>query len=107
MAGTDNFDGVYFDPAAARGAAAGLDGLAQRLEDELRAAEPPLTVAPAGADEVSLRAAQSMNGVTDSYTTSAAAGVQEIRKLAAALRAQAGHYEQIDSDSAAHVARSV
>ncbi|WP_433599715.1 PE family protein [Nocardia sp. CA-135953] len=98
--GTD-FDGVMFDPAAARDAATRLDGLAARLEAELREGSPALTVPPAGVDEVSVRAAQTMNDVAASYGQSATAGIVELRKLAATLRAQAAHFGRAENDSVA------
>ncbi len=101
MAETANFAGVYFDPASATDAATRLDALAQRLEDELRQNQPSLTVPAAGADEVSGRAAQTMNGVADSFAESVRAGILELRKLAASLRAQVTHVGQVESDTAA------
>ncbi|MGW4770154.1 PE family protein [Nocardia sp. NPDC004278] len=98
--GTD-FNGVLFDPVAARDAAARLDGLAARLEAELREGSPALTVPPAGTDEVSVRAAQTMSNVADSYGQSAAAGIVELRKLAATLRSQAAQFGRAENDSAA------
>jgi hypothetical protein len=94
-----DFDGVRFDAAATRDAAIRLDGLADRLENELRAGEVSLKIAPAGIDEVSLRAAQTMSDVAGSYTDSAAAGVHELRKLAATLRTQAHQFDRSEGDS--------
>ncbi|MFI9506346.1 PE family protein [Nocardia sp. NPDC052566] len=93
------FGGVQFDPAAARDAAARLDGLAERLERELSAGEPALRVAPAGIDEVSLRAAATMTDVAVSYSESASAGTLELRKLAASLRSQAIQFGNAESES--------
>ncbi|MFI6775550.1 PE family protein [Nocardia sp. NPDC050412] len=99
--GGADFDGVMFDPAAARDAAARLDGLAARLEAELREGSPALTVPPAAADEVSGRAAQTMNDVAASYGQSATAGIVELRKLAATLRAQAAQFGRAENDNVA------
>ncbi|WP_330252273.1 PE family protein [Nocardia sp. NBC_00565] len=99
--GGRDFDGVLFDPAAARDAAARLDGLAARLEAELREGSPALTVPPSGADEVSVRASQTMNDVAASYGDSAAAGIVELRKLAATLRSQAAQFGRAEHDSVA------
>ncbi|WP_327095470.1 PE family protein [Nocardia vinacea] len=99
--GGADFDGVMFDPAAARDAATRLDGLAARLEAELREGSPALTVPPAGVDEVSGRAAQTMNDVAASYGQSATAGIVELRKLAATLRAQAAQFGRAENDSVA------
>ncbi|MGW6724420.1 PE family protein [Nocardia sp. NPDC055029] len=87
-----DFDGVQFDATAARSAAARLDGLADRLEQDLLAGERPLAVAPAGIDEVSLRAAETMTGAGTSYLDTGRAGVFELRKLAALLRDQAAGF---------------
>ncbi|MBU3067998.1 PE family protein [Nocardia sp. NEAU-G5] len=96
-------DGVYFDPQAATEAAGRLDALAQRLRDDLTASKAALTVPPAGADEVSLRAAGTMNDVAGSFNTSADGGVDELQKLAASLRAQVNHFGQAESDNAAGI----
>ncbi|WP_406236328.1 PE domain-containing protein [Nocardia sp. NBC_01009] len=96
-----DFDGVVFDPVAARNAAVRLDGLADRLERDLRSGATSLTIPSAGLDEVSVRAAQTMSDVASSYTESASAGILEIRKLAATLRTQAAQFGRAESDSAA------
>lgn len=101
MASGADLDGVLFDPVAARNAAARLDGLAARLEIDLSEGEPALTVPPAGADEVSLRASQTMNGVAESYAHSAEAGIAELKKLAATLRSQATQFGRAESVSVA------
>ncbi|QIS09003.1 MULTISPECIES: PE family protein [Nocardia] len=92
--------GVRFDATAARDAAFRLDGLADRLENDLKDGVQTLHVAPSGIDEVSLRAAQTMNDVAGSYTDSATAGVHELRKLAATLRAQADSFGRAETESA-------
>lgn len=91
--------GVRFDAVAARDAATRLDGLADRLEEQLRTGEPSLQVAPAGLDEVSLRAAQTMTGVAISFSESASAGVLELRKLAALLRSQVQEFGRAEADN--------
>ncbi|WP_345497979.1 PE domain-containing protein [Nocardia callitridis] len=97
---TDNgFNGVYFDPQAATDAAGRLDALAQRLQDDLGAGEASLAVPSAGVDEVSVRAAGTMNEVAGSFSTSAAEGVLELRKLAASLRAQVAHFGRLEDDN--------
>ncbi|WP_227998549.1 PE family protein [Nocardia australiensis] len=96
-----DFNGVMFDPVAARDAAVRLDGMADRLERELRDSEVSLSVPPAGTDEVSARAAQTMNDVAASYTQSASAGILELRKLAATLRTQVNQFGRSESDSVA------
>ncbi|RJO72100.1 PE family protein [Nocardia panacis] len=94
------FHGVSFDPAAARDAAFRLDELADRLDTQLKDGAPSLAVAAAGTDEVSLHAARTMSEVAASYGDSAGAGVLELRKLAAAFRAQADGLGKVDAASA-------
>jgi PE family len=101
MTDTANIEGLYFDPATATDAASRLDALAQRLHDDLQAGQPTLTVVSAGTDEVSMRAAGTMNDVAASFSESAAAGVLELQKLAATLRAQVTHFGRVESGSAA------
>ncbi|MEV6323754.1 PE family protein [Nocardia sp. NPDC051787] len=93
--------GVSFDPAAALDAATRLDGLADRLAADLRISEGALTVAPAGRDEVSERAAATMTSVADSFGETAAAGINELRKVAAELRAQTDRFGRMESENAA------
>ncbi|KAF0848252.1 PE family protein [Nocardia caishijiensis] len=95
------YDGVQFDVATASQASSGLDALADRLAADLQAAEHALTVAPAGADEVSGRSAQTANEVASSYLTRAQSGVEEMRKLAATLRLQANRFSGMESDNTA------
>ncbi|MFF2087767.1 PE family protein [Nocardia sp. NPDC058176] len=95
------YDGVQFDAAIAGQASSGLDALAERLAADLHAAEQALTIAPAGADEVSARSAQTANEVASSYLTSAQASVEEMRKLSATLRLQSNRFGAMESDNAA------
>lgn len=94
------YDGVRFDPAAAGRASSGLDALADRLDADLRSVAEALTVAPAGLDEVSGRAAQTHNTVAESYLAGARAGVHEIRKLAAMLRLQSDRLAGMEAANA-------
>ncbi|MBF6319879.1 PE family protein [Nocardia cyriacigeorgica] len=96
-----DFDGVQFDAAGAGAAARELDSLADRLEQALTSREAALKVEPAGADEVSRAAAQTMSEVATSFADSTAAGVHELRKLAAVLRSQITEFGRSESDSAA------
>ncbi|GAA5067178.1 PE domain-containing protein [Nocardia callitridis] len=96
-----DFEGVAFDPAAARKAATQLDGLADRLADGLSAEEIALRPEPSGTDEVSLRASRTMSDVANSYGDSASSGVLELRKLAATLRSQANQFGSSEDASAA------
>lgn len=93
--------GVTFDPVAAGQAAVRLDALADRMERDLRADEPVLTVAPGGLDEVSVRAAQTMTDVATSFSDSAFGGILELRKLAATLRSQSMLFGAAEDASAA------
>ncbi|MBH0777585.1 PE family protein [Nocardia bovistercoris] len=93
--------GVTFDPVAARQASVRLDALADRLERDLRVDEPALRVAPAGIDEVSVRAAQTMTDVAASFSDSADAGILELRKLAATLRSQSNLFAAAEESSVA------
>ncbi|QIS01711.1 PE domain-containing protein [Nocardia brasiliensis] len=101
MSGEDAFASVQFDAVAAGKASNGLDVLADRLAADLQAAEEALRIQPAGADEVSARAAQTGNEVATSYLASAQASVHEMRKLAATLRMHTNEFAQIESDSVA------
>ncbi|MFE3542330.1 PE family protein [Nocardia sp. NPDC059177] len=88
-----------FDAASMSAAAAALDGIADRLTTEMTAVAPTLQVAPAGLDEVSDRAATTTNGVAQDYLTAGEAGVHEVNKLAAALRAQVSDFDQMETDN--------
>jgi hypothetical protein len=91
---------MEFDPVLAHKTATDLDALADRLEADLRANAPRLAVETAGADEVSVRAAHTLRTVAASFDETAAAGVLELRKLAAALRSQAQRLLVMDIDNA-------
>ncbi|MFC8042683.1 PE family protein [Nocardia sp. NPDC057353] len=106
MSTEQGFDGVRFDPAAAARASSGLDVLADRLATELQAVEAALRIPPAGIDEVSGRAAETSNDVAAAYLSSAQAGVHEVRKLAAALRAQTTDFDKLESDTVASLGSS-
>ncbi|MEV6771256.1 PE family protein [Nocardia sp. NPDC051030] len=90
---------VRFDAAAALSAAADLDALADRLEAALSADQPALTVSAAGADEVSVQAASTLTEVGASFADQTGLGVTELRKLAAAVRAQTSTFNQVETDS--------
>ncbi|MFI6171634.1 PE domain-containing protein [Nocardia sp. NPDC051052] len=101
MSSDSAFTSFQFDADAAGEASSGLDVLADRLAADLQAAEQALTIQPAGADEVSGRAAQTGNEVASSYLASAQASVTEMRKLAATLRLHTNEFSQMESDSVA------
>ncbi|MGC4961983.1 PE family protein [Gordonia sp. DT218] len=100
MTGETNQAQLDVDPAELISAAGRLDGLADRLEQSLGAAEPALTVHAAGQDEVSETSARSFNAVAETFATDSARGVEELRKIAAVLRAQATGYRAGDDDAA-------
>lgn len=85
---------IRFDSAAAVNAAAQLDALAQRLENDLGVEQHALSPAPAGIDDVSLRAAQTLTTVGESFQRTVIDGVLELHKIAANLRAQSDRVAQ-------------
>lgn len=96
----NEFAGVRFDSDSALAAAAQLDALADRLAAGVQAEQPKLTLVSAGSDEVSVRASQTLNAVVASFQQSAGGGVDELRKLAAALRAQTSNFGLAEGQSA-------
>jgi hypothetical protein len=80
------------DPDELIRAATDLDRLADQLGSALTQHLPTLSVAPAGRDEVSTVAAQTLTAVGAEFAATTSAGVNELRKIAAVLRAQAGGY---------------
>lgn len=91
---------MEFDPVLAVKSATDLDALADRLEGDLVVNGPSLAVEQAGMDEVSQRAAATLRAVASSYQDAASRGILELRKLAAALRAQSGLLRQMDAENA-------
>ncbi|MFI5717453.1 PE family protein [Nocardia sp. NPDC051750] len=91
---------MEFDPPQVRRAGTELDDLAARLENALRVNLPAVAVEPAGVDEVSLRAADTLRVVATSYDDATTRGVHEIRKLAATLRSQTDQLVRMDEDNA-------
>ncbi len=96
---------VEFDAMAVGSVAQRLDALADRLDTAMRQASGPLTIVPAAIDEVSQRAARSLNDVSHDYQGSYAAGVHELRKLAANLRSHTGNVTVAEDTSAAGFGR--
>ncbi|MEU6561150.1 PE family protein [Nocardia nova] len=97
---------MEFDPVVAARTATDLDALADRLEAGLKADTPALKVDAPGLDEVSRRAAATLTDVGVSFDSSSVMGVQELRKLAATLRAQARGLTRMDADNAADLGAS-
>lgn len=79
-------------------AAGDLDRLADELEQGVALHRPSLVVQAAGRDEVSTTAAATFGGVAETFTDTAAAGVHELRKIAAVLRAQARDFGAVEAD---------
>ncbi|MFD3507579.1 PE family protein [Nocardia sp. NPDC058666] len=92
--------GLSFDSESALAAAAQLDALADRLAAGMEKEQIKLTIVSAGADEVSVQAARTLNSVAASFQQSAGNGVAELRKLATALRAQTNEFGQVEEQSA-------
>ncbi|MFJ9362839.1 PE family protein [Nocardia sp. NPDC101769] len=96
---TNAFDGLRFDASTARDAATQLDALADRIANGLGVEQVKLDFAPAGADEVSQRAAQTLNAVAASFVASGGDGVTELRNLASTLRSQFDAFGQVEEQS--------
>lgn len=96
---TNAFDGLRFDASTARDAASQLDALADRLASGLQVEQVKLDLTPAGADEVSVRAAQTLTAVAASFVSSGSDGVTELRTLAATLRNQFDTLGQAEDQS--------
>jgi hypothetical protein len=89
------------DPTELISAAGRLDALAGRLERTLGSVVPELSVPAAGRDEVSHTSAATFTAVAESFTADSAGGVEELRKIAAVLRAQADGYTRGEDEAAA------
>ncbi|MBA0047882.1 PE family protein [Mycobacteroides sp. LB1] len=90
--------GLSINTTGVADAARQLDELADRLEQTFHEEEAGLTVVAPGRDEVSVRAATTMNEVRDSYAKSSQQGLNELREISAALRVHGTNTEVIDSD---------
>jgi putative heme iron utilization protein len=84
MTSTDDF---RMQPAEVAEATKQLDALAGRVETLMATEGPNLTVTPAGRDEVSERVAATLNEAHARFATSADQGNNELREIAATLRA--------------------
>jgi hypothetical protein len=91
---------IEFIPDAADHIADQLDAMADRLEQNMREARRSLALVPAAIDEVSRRAARTLNSVSASYQVSYADGVREVRKIAAQVRTHAHRMRRIDGENA-------
>ncbi|CAN5615603.1 hypothetical protein BH11ACT6_BH11ACT6_35450 [soil metagenome] len=83
-------------PAEVADVSARLDELADRVEKLIDAESANLAVSAAGRDEVSQRVATSLNDVHGTFVTSTVDGTNEIREIAATLRAHADGVTAVD-----------
>ena len=91
---------LQVDPGQLVVAAGRLDALADRLEKSLASSSHALTVPAPGRDEVSTTSAATFNAVADEFAGDSARGVEELRKIAAVLRAQAGGFTRGEETAA-------
>lgn len=89
---------VRVDPVALEAAAADLDAAALRLQANLTAAAVPIQAVPTGSEEVSLLANRFFRHSADTFAPAAAEAIDELIATAAALRAQAAAYRDVDFD---------
>jgi tetrahydromethanopterin S-methyltransferase subunit G len=78
-------------PAEVNDATKRLDELADRVQKLMQTEAPNLAVTASGRDEVSQRVAATLNDVHTAFTTSTDQGTNEIREIAATLRAHSDH----------------
>ncbi len=74
-----------------------LNALADRLGGALESHETALSPRPAGSDEVSVRAASTMNEVHSSFRTAGDAGVTELREISQAVSTVAASITDTDA----------
>lgn len=89
-------DHLNVDPTQLVSAAHRLDRLAARLADSVTVTAPALVVNRTGRDEVSTAAATAFTSVGAGFTDDATRGVEELRKIAAVLRAQAAAFTDVE-----------
>lgn len=87
---------VRVDPVALEAAAADLNAAAARLQASLTAVSLPIQPIPSGSEEVSLLANRFFRHSAGSFSPAAAAAIDELIDTAAALRAQAAAYRDVD-----------
>ncbi len=87
---------VRVDPVALDAAAADLDAAAARLQASLTAASLPIQVIPSGSEEVSLLANRFFTHAAGTYSPAASDAINKLIETAAALRAQAAAYRDVD-----------
>ncbi|PTR22506.1 PE family protein [Rhodococcus sp. OK519] len=89
-------DHVFVDPDVLLAAAGEIDALVTRLQTSLALHSPALSVAPSGAEEVSVLAAGYFNRLAGSFGPATGRGIEELIAAAAMLRAQAAAYRDED-----------
>jgi tetrahydromethanopterin S-methyltransferase subunit B len=77
-----------------------LDELADRVEKLMATEAPNITVTAPGRDEVSQRVASTLNEVHAAFANSTGQGVNELREVAATLRAHTGNVVAAEQDFA-------
>jgi hypothetical protein len=77
-------------------AAGQLDALADRMGKLMQTEAPNLTVVAPGRDEVSQRVASTLNQVHADFAKSSDQGMNEVREIAATLRAHTGHVVDVE-----------
>ena len=97
MANDANFS---MQPGEVGDATKQLDELANRVEKLMSTEAPNLTVTASGRDEVSQRVASTLNEVHAQFTKSSEQGANEIREVAATLRAHTDNVVAAEQDFA-------
>jgi hypothetical protein len=87
-------------PADVIDAAGLLDALADRIDKVMEAEAPNLTVEASGRDEVSQRVASTLNDVHSDFAKSTGQGANEVREVAATLRAHTQNVLEAEQDFA-------
>lgn len=90
--------GLSIDVGGVADATRQLDALADKLQKVMADEDAKLNVIAAGRDEVSARAAQTMNEVKANYTKSNEQGRDELHEIAATLRSHGNTAAEIDSE---------
>jgi PE family len=85
-------------PADVTDATKQLDELADRVDKLMQAEAPNLAVTASGRDEVSQRVAATLNDVNAAFAKSVGQGTNEIREVAATLRAHTDRVVAAEQD---------
>ena len=97
---SNGVDALRMKPAEVTDATRRLDELASSADELMRAERSNLTVAAPGRDEVSARVASTLNEVLAEFGKVADQGTNEIREIAATLRAHADNVVAAEQDFA-------